>query len=118
MEKFKVIIHVNEMDRWDVALGNVANLFVSAGDATVDAIVLGNGNSVAVYEDLQKIKVMSDLSKKGARFRACRNSLNKMKAEGRISVMESDLPDFVEIVPAGITEVIRRQHEGYAYLKP
>jgi uncharacterized protein len=61
---------------------------------------------------------MSDLSKKGVRFRACRNSLNKMKTEGRISITESELPDFIEIVPAGITEVIRRQHEGYAYLKP
>jgi hypothetical protein len=118
MEKFKVIIHVNEMDRWTVALGNVANLFASAGSDNVDAIVLGNGNSVIVYEDLQKIKVMSDLSKKGVRFRACRNSLNKMKTEGRISITESELPDFIEIVPAGITEVIRRQHEGYAYLKP
>ena len=118
MEKFKVIIHVNEMDRWDVALGNVANLFLSVGDDNVDAIVLGNGNSVVVYEDLQKIKVMSDLSKKGARFRACRNSLNKMKTEGKISITESELPDFVEIVPAGIVEVIRRQHEGYAYVKP
>ncbi|HLE41102.1 MAG TPA: DsrE family protein [Nitrospirota bacterium] len=118
MGKFKVIIHVNEMDRWNVALGNVSNLLASVGNDNVDAIVLGNGNSVIAYEDPQKIKVMSELSKKGARFRACRNSLNKMKTEGRISVTESELPAFIKIVPAGITEVIRRQHEGYAYLKP
>jgi len=99
-------------------LGNITNLFAALGNNTVDAIVLGNGNSVAVYEDLHKIKEMSELSKKGARFRVCKNSLNKLKREGKISITESELPDFVEIVPAGIVEVIRAQHEGYAYVKP
>lgn len=118
MEKLKVMIHVNEMERWPVALGNVENLFASAGEDNVDVIVLGNGNSVGIYDDLQGIEEMRKLSKRGARFRACRNSLARLKPEGGNPPGESELPDFVEVVPAGIMEVISRQREGYAYVKP
>lgn len=112
-EKLKVMIHVNEMDRWNVALGNVENLFASVGEANVDVIVLGNGNSVGIYSDHNGIEQMRTLSQKGARFRACRNSLARLRPSA-----ESELPDFVEVVPAGIAEVISRQKEGYAYVKP
>jgi intracellular sulfur oxidation DsrE/DsrF family protein len=118
MEKLKVIIHVNEMDRWSVALGNVVNLFAAVGEDNADVIVLSNGNSVGIYEDRLKVEDLRTVAKKGARFHVCRNSLNKLKAAGTISFTEEGLPDFTTVVPAGIAEVINRQHGGYAYVKP
>jgi intracellular sulfur oxidation DsrE/DsrF family protein len=48
----------------------------------------------------------------GVLFTACRNAL---RARG---IPESGLWPFVQIVPAGVLELIRCQREGYAYIKP
>jgi intracellular sulfur oxidation DsrE/DsrF family protein len=118
MNKLKVIFHVNENERWNIALGNITNLIKDVGEENVDIVVLANGPSVAAYVDQEKIEIMKGLSEKGAKFLACRNSLNKMCAEGIICINEESLPIFVQVIPAGITEIIKKQQEGYAYVKP
>jgi intracellular sulfur oxidation DsrE/DsrF family protein len=37
---------------------------------------------------------------------------------GDVCMAESSLPSFVEVVPAGITAIIKMQAAGYAYVKP
>lgn len=109
---------VNEVELRDVALGNITNLFADAGESAVDVIVLANGQAVAVYADAAKVEKMKSFSDKGVRFLACRNSLRKMCSGGAVCINEANLPSFVTVVPAGITELIKKQHEGYAYVKP
>lgn len=118
MEKLKVLFHVNEVDRWGIALGNITNLLIDVGEGNADVIVLANGPSVSAYADAEKIEMMRGLSEKGVRFLACRNSLKKMCSDNVICINEETLPSFIGVVPAGITEIIKRQHEGYAYVKP
>ena len=118
MNRLKVLFHVNEIDRWNVALGNIANLINDVGKDNVDAVVLANGPSVAAYADAEKVETMKGLFEKGIKFLACRNSLKKMCSEGVVCIKEENLPSFVSVVPAGITEIIKKQHEGYAYVKP
>jgi intracellular sulfur oxidation DsrE/DsrF family protein len=118
MNRLKVLFHVNENDRWNVALGNITNLIKDVGESNVDIVVLANGPSVTAYADAEKIEIMKGLSEKGAKFLACRNSLKKMCADNVICINEENLPSFVGVVSAGITEIIKRQNEGYAYVKP
>ncbi len=118
MGTLKVVFHVNEVERWDVALGNITNLLADAGEGAVDAIALANGHAVAVYADAAKVEKMKSFSEKGVKFLACRNSLKRMCAAGSVCIREENMPLFVTVVPAGITEIIKKQHEGYAYVKP
>lgn len=118
MGKLKVLFHVNEVDRWDVAFGNITNLINDVGQGNADVAVLANGPSVAVYADAEKVETMKGLADKGAKFLVCRNSLKKMCSGGPVCMSEGNLPPFVLVVPAGITEIIKKQHEGYAYVKP
>ncbi|MFA5354395.1 MAG: DsrE family protein [Thermodesulfovibrionales bacterium] len=118
MNKMKVVFHVNEPDRWNVALGNITNLIKAAGEGSADISVLANGPSVTAYADAEKVEAMKGLAEKGARFLACRNSLNKMCSEGSLCISEASLPSFITVVPAGIVELIRLQQDGYAYVKP
>jgi intracellular sulfur oxidation DsrE/DsrF family protein len=118
MERLKVLFHVNENDRWNVVLGNITNLIKDVGEDNVDIVVLANGPSITAYTDAEKIKIMKDLSEKGVKFLSCRNSLKKMCADNVICINEENLPSFVAVVSAGITEIIKRQHAGYAYVKP
>lgn len=118
MEKLKVIFHVNNPERWETALGNITNLLKDVGDGGADVIVLSNGPSVQAYADSDKVDKMKTLAEKGVVFKACRNSLKNLCSGGNICLNEENLPEFVQVVPAGITELIRRQAEGYAYVKP
>ena len=79
MSKLKVIFHVNEPQRWEVALGNITNLFRDVGEENADVVVLANGPSVLAYTDESKVSQMKELSLKGAQFLSCKNSLKKMK---------------------------------------
>jgi len=118
MKKLKVLMHTNEHDRWKIALGNAENLLKAVSDGSVDIVMLGNGESVIAFEKVPHLDSMKALADKGVTFLACRNSMKKMKDEGKISITEQELPDFVTVVPAGIVALIEKQNEGYAYVKP
>lgn len=115
MGKIKVIIHVNTLERWSHALGNAKNLIADLGDTEYDIIILANGESVHYYThdfEAADLKILKILSEQGVQFKACQNSLNGNK------LVRENLHSFVQVVPAGITELIKKQHEGFAYVKP
>lgn len=118
MERLQVLFHINESDRWNVVLGNITNLIRDVGAEAADIVVLANGYAVYGYADPEKITSMEQLNSKGVKFLACRNSLKNMCEEGVVCIKEELLPPFLEVVPAGITEVVKRQRDGYAYVKP
>ncbi|RMG73644.1 MAG: hypothetical protein D6710_03040 [Nitrospirae bacterium] len=118
MSELKVVFHVNNPAQWETALGNITNLLKDVGDGGVRVVVLTNGPSVKAYADEGLLQRMKALADRGVSFRACRNSLNNLCAGGEVCLNEGSLPDFIEVVPAGITELIRLQMEGFAYVKP
>ncbi len=127
--KLKALIHVNEAARWEIALGNIANLLKAAGEDDVEIVLVANGDGVNGYvahgrngpkkgacsidmDMTDRISTMTALSKKGISFLACRNAL----AAQNISL--DDLPQFVTVVPAGMVQLIKLQDQGFAYIKP
>ncbi|MEC4684461.1 MAG: DsrE family protein [Nitrospirota bacterium] len=118
MSKLRVIFHVNETLKWDVALANITNLLRDVGDSGAEVLVLSNGPSVEAYADGEKMKKIEELAGHGVKFLACRNSLKNLCASGTLCLNEENLPVFIGVVPAGVTELIRRQAEGFAYIKP
>ncbi len=77
--------------------------------------VLANSEAVKMYAEKTEskiLKLMEKLFQAGIRFIACNNSLNLLGIEREM------LSEFVEIVPVGVLELIERQMEGYAYIKP
>lgn len=117
MAEYKVVFHITDLDRWDMVLNNVSNLLADVGADAVEAAVVANGKSVQYYKssrtdiavDFEKLE---ELSQQGVQFIACSNSLEKTH------LAEEDLQSFVEIVSAGVSELVRKQHKGYAYIKP
>lgn len=118
MGKYNVLFHINESNKWRTLLANVNNLIQDLGIENLIVEVLANGVAVVDYlydnnKDvngvLNKISALSNL---GVDFIACRNSLIGNK------INEGLLPKFVTVVPAGVTELVKRQSEGYSYIKP
>ncbi len=88
------------------------------GDEAVEVLVLMNGPSVKVLSEESLLQRMRELSDKGVKFIVCRNSLKALCGSGELCIDEKNLPEFLSVVPAGVTELIRRQTEGFAYIKP
>lgn len=115
MTEYKVIFHIDELDKWKLLLANVRNLLEAISDKTVDIEVLANSEAVIYYQKNNldiNIEEMEILNKKGVRFLACNNSLRGL------SIIPEELVDFIGIVPVGVLELVNKQMEGYTYLKP
>ncbi|MEW6725475.1 DsrE family protein [Desulforudis sp. 1088] len=110
----KALFHVNELDRWAHALLNITNLLRDVGTGEVTVEVVANGPAVIAYRlgSDDALRQMDELHAKGVAFVACRNALQMQ------NIPEESLAPFVTVVPAGITEIVRKQAMGYAYIKP
>ncbi len=108
----KVIFHIDEMDKWKLVLGNAKNMLNAEPDSGV--AVLANSEAVRLYADRvhEQYPVMLALAAEGVSFIACRNAL-KLEA-----LDEDALPPEISVVPAGVAELAKKQHSGYAYIRP
>jgi intracellular sulfur oxidation DsrE/DsrF family protein len=114
-ERPGVVVHLDEADpaRQRLVLANVTNLLADLGDelGPVELVVHGPGlDAVLVGSDLAA--PLADLVSQGVVLAACANTL---RARG---LAESDLLEGVRLVPAGVGELVRRQRQGWAYLRP
>ncbi len=116
LAKYKVIFHIDEPSkgRADQVLMNITNLLNDLGDGNVAVELLANGGGVRALAKGPEGQVdqVEALAKRGVRFVACQNSLD------HLNMQRTDLIDLVEIVPAGVSELVRRQSEGWAYIRP
>lgn len=117
-DKMRVLLHVSDNQRWSMALGSIINLLKDVGQDNADVVLVANGGAVSSYASSDHVETMELLAEKGVQFKACRNTLKKLCAEGSVCVTEDALPVFVKVVPAGISEIVRKQREGYVYVKP
>lgn len=110
---YRVIFHVDELSKWDLALKNVANLLDQPQGRAARVAVLANSEAVRGYlAQSAFVGPMLKLNDLGVVFSACNNSLNAL------GIDRADLPHWVQVVPAGVLELVERQAEGYAYIKP
>ena len=115
----KAVIHVDETKKWDLALTNAANIMRYGEQTGMDFTIEIVANSEAV-KDLReeqarkdgRYDTIRDLALDTVKFAACRNAL------ANAGIRESTLIPFVEVIPSGAVELIKKQQEGFAYIKP
>jgi intracellular sulfur oxidation DsrE/DsrF family protein len=113
--RYKVVVHVGDAEpaKWTVALNNVANLQKEVGAANIDIEV------VAINAGLGMLKVDSPVGnrvaealKSGVVIVACENSMRGQK------LVREDMLNDIGYVKAGVVELMERQRQGYAYIRP
>jgi len=119
IQALKVVFHVNEREKLTLALQNVQNLLTYYAQREIEnrTEIVVNGEAVLALlreegGDSDDGVAMGELSAKGVRIAACGNAL-----KGR-GIEPGRLYPFVRVVPAGVAELVARQAEGYAYIKP
>ena len=114
MPQYRVIFQVAEPSPalHEAALRNIRNTVVDLGpDAEVALVAHGAGIGLVTDEtDFQD--QVEDLVKQGVQVLACRNTITRQQ------ISEDRLLPRVEIVSSGIGEIVRRQQQGWAYVRP
>ena len=113
--KAKVIFQVSDGDaaKWNLALNNAANVQQELGsnNVEIEIVAFGPGISMLKAESTAGTRV-SDATQSGVKIVACENTMKAQK------LTKADMNPNVSFVPAGVVEIMKRQGEGWAYIRP
>lgn len=126
---FKVVVefYFDEPEKIRPALLWVSNIiyvlsnepynFIPGEDIDIVVIIHGTEIVTLVKKNKEKYKDIWEriegMSMYGVKFKVC-----KMAAEQLYGYTEKDFPEFVELVPSAIVELLHWQQKGYALLIP
>ncbi len=112
---YDLLVHVDlpEEQRFVMALNNMANYLAALSGQPCRIVLLANGGAVPhLAKDTAHAHRIEELQAQGVSFKACANALRNA------SLSPDDLLAGVDVVPAGVVELVRLQREGFAYIKP
>lgn len=113
MKKYRAVIHLTEMERANLALNNVSNLLFDLGEDETEVEVVANSEGVrALLKAGPFGERIGELAERGTRFVICTRSL------AALGMKKEELVDEAEVVPSGTGELVKRQTEGWAYVRP
>ncbi len=114
-KKTRVVVQVSEADpaRWNLVLNNVRNLQddLGAGNVEIEVVAYGPGIGMLKLDAVSNARV-TDAIKAGVQVAACENTMRNQK------LARADMHPNLSYVPAGVTEIVQRQRDGWAYLRP
>ncbi len=112
---YRVIFHLDEADAKKQAsvLRNIRNMLEDLGDDQTQVELVAHGPGLDIFLDQSTVvDGIEELLARGVIMSACRNTLHE-----RNIAQERLLPG-VQIVSSGIGELVRRQQEGWMYVRP
>jgi intracellular sulfur oxidation DsrE/DsrF family protein len=114
-KRYGIVIQVSDNDpaRWNLALNNAKNLQDDVGAANVDIEIVAYGPGIGMLKlESPTGARIADAAKAGIKVTACENTMRGQK------LTKDDMLAGISYVPAGVTEIMKKQHEGWAYLRP
>lgn len=111
----KVVFQVSDNDpaKWNLALNNAKNVLqeYGAGKAEIEIVAYGPGIGMLKAEATTADRI-SEATLAGVKIVACENTMNAQK------LTKADMNPAIGYVPAGVVELMKRQGEGWAYIRP
>jgi intracellular sulfur oxidation DsrE/DsrF family protein len=111
----KVVFQVSDADpgKWNLTLNNARNVQQDLGAANVDIEVVAYGPGIGMLKlESPVANRVKEALATGVKVVACENTLTNMK------LTKADMLPSLGYVPAGVVELMQRQREGYAYIRP
>jgi intracellular sulfur oxidation DsrE/DsrF family protein len=116
MKQYQAIFHVSEESIDDItfALKNIINLLNDLGDENVDVELLVNGPAVKAFtsEQGELSELLRQVLERDVDLALCNNALKLFDLNPDIMLSEA------RVVPSGVGELVKRQTEGWAYIRP
>ena len=111
----RVVIQVSDAEpaKWNLALNNARNIQTDLGAANVDIEVVAYGPGIGMLKaDSVVGNRIDEAGKAGVKVVACENTMRAQK------LTHVDMLSGIGYVPAGVVELMQRQQQGWAYIRP
>lgn len=112
--KYKAVFAVSDADpaRWNMVLGNIRNAQADLGaDNVLIELVAYAGGIGMLKLDAETAQRVSEAARAGVLVSACENSMRGH------NLTRAQLNPQIGTVPSGVGHLIKRQNEGYAYIR-
>jgi intracellular sulfur oxidation DsrE/DsrF family protein len=113
--KNRVVMQVSDADpgKWNLALNNARNLQadLGAGNVAIEIVAYGPGIGMLKSDSVVATRIGEALGQ-GVKLEACENTMRGQK------LTKADMIDGIDYVPAGVVEIMQKQQQGWAYLRP
>ncbi|MBE0549545.1 MAG: DsrE family protein [Rubrivivax sp.] len=111
----KVVLQVSDADpaKWNLALNNARNVQQDLGSdkVAIEIVAYGPGIGMLKLESVAGARV-SEAMASGMSVVACENTMRNQK------ITRDDMLPKIGYVGAGVVQLMARQKEGYAYIRP
>jgi intracellular sulfur oxidation DsrE/DsrF family protein len=114
-QRTRVVIQVSDNDpaKWTLALNNAKNVQTDLGEGNVDIEIVAYGPGIAMLKlDSAVGARIGEAAATGVKIEACENTMRNQK------IKKADMLNGIGYVPAGVVEIIQKQQQGWAYLRP
>ena len=115
MAQNKVVFQVSDADvaKWNLTMNNVRNVQqdLGADKVTIEIVAYGPGIGLLKLESPLAQRIADALSQR-VQVVACENTMTAQK------ITRSDMLPNISYVPAGVVELMQKQQQGYAYIRP
>ncbi|MGC9516680.1 MAG: DsrE family protein [Methanomicrobiales archaeon] len=114
--KYQVVFHLDDDSDYgvNITLNNIENLIADMGidNVEIEVVTYGRGVNILKRNSNTYPNRIKKLINNKIQFTACSNTVRAM------NLQEKDLMDGVVIVRSGIGELVRKQSEGWLYIRP
>ncbi|MFI4901830.1 MAG: DsrE family protein [Burkholderiales bacterium] len=111
----RIVVQVSDNDpgKWNLALNNAKNIQtdLGAGNVAIEIVAYGPGINMLKMDSPVAGRVDEALGA-GVKVVACENTMRNAK------LTKVDMMNNVGYVPAGVVEIMQKQQQGWAYLRP
>jgi intracellular sulfur oxidation DsrE/DsrF family protein len=112
--KNRAIFSVTENDpaRWNLILNNMHAIAEGVDGEGIEIELVAYGPGVSMLKGDSSVKQrIGDALKAGVKINACQNTMHSQK------LVPADMLPEIGYVPAGVVEVMRKQQQGWAYIR-
>lgn len=114
-KRHRLVLQVSDGDhaKWNLALNNAGNVLADMGAGNVDVEIVAYGPGIGMLKAGSPVggRIGSAMTA-GIRVVACQNTMHAQK------LTPADMLPQIGYVPAGVTELMKKQEEGWAYVRP
>jgi uncharacterized protein len=111
----KVVMQVSDADpaKWNLALNNAKNVQTDLGAANVDIEIVAYGPGIGMLKAESVVgNRVGEAMAAGVKVVACENTLQAQK------LTRADMLPKIDYVAAGVVELMQKQQQGWAYIRP
>ena len=114
-ERYKVVLQMSDAEpaKWNLALNNARNVQEDLGKGNVDVEIAAYGPGLGMLRSESKVADrLAQAIDNNIGLMACENTMRNTK------VTKADMYSGIRYIDAGVVHLIKRQCEGWAYIRP